>query len=479
VSGERRRAVALLLACFAVGSAAQAFDPFHTERGLPATAAGRLLADPEICSFGEVGKPLPLVEAVERSLCNNPRTRQAWAGIKVQAAGVGVSRAAYLPQVTASVQGVHDESSSHVPSHPEWSSSNRALVDTESVSLSWVLYDYGGRDASVRNATELLSAAQANHDAVLQTVFASVSKDYYAAQAAQGAWVAAQEIERTASQSAQVAVERVNRGVAPISDQLQAQTALAQAGFNRARAEGDWQAALGQLAADMNLRPDASLVLPAVEQGIRPDADFERSLAELLVEAERTHPSVLVAEAQLRAAAAKAEQTHAEGLPSLSFVARTMRNGQPISPAIGQPDVPAVGHDWSVGLQLNVPLFEGFGRTYQEAQAQAQVEAQRAAVDQARSQVGLEVWTSYQALRTATQSVANSGLLLDLAQASTLATRDRYLAGVGSILEWLNAQSALATARRQRLQALADWRSARLQLAAALGQLGMWRIAGS
>jgi outer membrane protein len=136
-----------------------------------------------------------------------------------------------------------------------------------------------------------------------------------------------------------------------------------------------------------------------------------------------------------------------------------------------------VGRDWSVGLQLEIPLFEGLARSYQEAQARAEVEGQRVAVDQARSQVGLDVWTSYQALQTATHSLTHSSTLLDLAQASTAATQDRYRAGVGSILEWLNAQSALATAKRQRLQALTDWRAARLQLAGALGQLGMGQIA--
>jgi outer membrane protein len=48
--------------------------------------------------------------------------------------------------------------------------------------------------------------------------------------------------------------------------------------------------------------------------------------------------------------------------------------------------------------------------------------------------------------------------------------------GVGNILELLNAQSSLAAAKRERIQSLTDWRSARLQLAAKLGRLGMSSI---
>jgi len=115
------------------------------------------------------------------------------------------------------------------------SASYRSNVPTTSASMSWVLFDFGGRDAGLRNATELLAAALADHDATLQAVFATVAKDYCTAQAAQGVMEASVEIEHGAKESFEAASARVNRGVAPISDALQAQTALAQATFNRAR----------------------------------------------------------------------------------------------------------------------------------------------------------------------------------------------------------------------------------------------------
>lgn len=465
-----------LLAGWMVCLPAVAMDVFDTQRQVSATASGALLADGVLCSFGSVGEPLTLMETVERALCNNTQTRQAWVRIKAQAAAVGISKAAYLPTVTGSLQGAQDESSTNVTDHPELSSNNRSNVPTASVSLSWVLYDFGGRDAGLRSASELLAAAQANHNATLQSVFATVTKDYYAAQGAQGAVDAAVEIERSARESFEAASGRVNKGVAPISDALQAQTAFAQATFNRAKAQGDWQAALGLLASDMSLRPDAGLRLPAVEDGVRPNADFNETVSELMTRAQREHPSVLEAQAQLRSSEAKVEQTQAEGLPSLSVVAKSSHNNQPVSPSLGQPQYPASGRGWSVAVQVNIPLFEGFARTYQVRQAQAQVELQGVVLDQARNQVGLDVWTSYQALQTATQNVANSAQLLELAHASQQASQDRYVAGVGNILELLNVQSALAAAKRQRLQAMTDWQAARLQLAGRLGRLGMWRL---
>jgi outer membrane protein len=93
-------------------------------------------------------------------------------------------------------------------------------------------------------------------------------------------------------------------------------------------------------------------------------------------------------------------------------------------------------------------------------------------MEDSRQQVGLEVWNSYQAVQTSTDSVKDSATLPDIAQRSFTAAQHRYQAGVGNILELLNAQTALANAQQQRVQALADWRAARLRLAGSLGHLG-------
>jgi outer membrane protein len=109
---------------------------------------------------------------------------------------------------------------------------------------------------------------------------------------------------------------------------------------------------------------------------------------------------------------------------------------------------------------------------YQVRQTEAQLEHQQDELDDARQQVGLEVWNSYQAVQTSTSTVKDSATLLDIARRSFVAAQHRYQAGVGNILELLNAQTALANAQQQRVQALADWRAARLRLAGSLGQLG-------
>jgi outer membrane protein len=382
-----------------------------------------------------------------------------------------------LPTLSGTWQGIKDDSHTDIKDQPSLNTSSRAFVRSESISLNWVLYDFGARKDALDNATALLTAAQASHDAALQAVFAQAAKDYYAAEAAQGALVAGKEVEDEANDSFKAATMRVDHGVAPVTDALQAQTAYAQAVFNRAKTEGDLQTALGVLASDMALNPNTQMTLPAVSDGVMADAEFGRSVADLMEEATRTHPSVAAAQAQLEAANAKTRQLRSQGLPSISLVGKSSQNNQPTSFGFGVPSVPSRATDWYVGVQVTIPIFEGFVRNYQVRQAEAQAEVQQYTLDEARNQVALDVWTAYQALKAATENAGNSMTLLDIAQRSEDAAQHRYRAGVGNILELLNAQSALAMVKKQRIQALTDWRTARLELAGKLGRLDMERVA--
>ena len=63
-------------------------------------------------------------------------------------------------------------------------------------------------------------------------------------------------------------------------------------------------------------------------------------------------------------------------------------------------------------------------------------------------------------------------LLASAAQSERVAL-GRYKAGVGSILDTLSAQSALASARQQQILASFNWNIARATLAQAMGSLDL------
>jgi outer membrane protein TolC len=86
--------------------------------------------------------------------------------------------------------------------------------------------------------------------------------------------------------------------------------------------------------------------------------------------------------------------------------------------------------------------------------------------------VAQQVYTSYYALQTATQRNKSTETLLISATRSDEVARARYRAGVGTIVDLITAQTALASARAQASQARWNWGLALAQLAHDVGVLG-------
>ena len=422
-------------------------DPFDTETALPLKPALRLggaVGDP--CAEAVPQGTLNLSDVVNLALCNNPQTREVWASSRVQAAQFGASRGSYLPGLSLNASGNRNSPGT----------SQRSL----GLSLSYLLYDFGTRAANLENARQLLAAASATQDSTVQAVFLSAVQAYYQTQATQAALDAAHEAERAAKQSYAAAEARYLAGSATPADKLQAQTAYSQATLNRIAADGNLKKTAGALANIIGLEANSNVALAAANAEVLPAA-FEQDVNSLIEEAKRQRPDLIAAEAQVKAAEANADAARAAGKPSISLTAST---NQVNSAGVNS-------HGSSLGVSVSVPLFAGYAPTYRVRAAEAQVEAQQARTERVRLQVALDVWNAYQNLVTATQSLRTTADLLNSATQSERVALGRYQAGVGSMLDVLNAQSALASARQQRIQSTLDWNIGRAALAQSMGNL--------
>ncbi|WP_211475108.1 TolC family protein [Collimonas humicola] len=441
-------------------------DPLRTMGDVSSNPA-RMPAPADTCGLAaQLPTPLTLLDAVERALCRNPQTRQAWANVKVQAAAVGISRAAYLPTLTAGGTWSKANNRTTYPDFPQADSTLKANSSDVNLNLSWVLYDFGLRAANLENARQLLNAANAIQDDTLQTVFLNTVQSFYDAQAGQALLAATTEAEQAAAESFKASEAKYLAGAGTLADKLQAQTSYAQASLKRAQAAGDLQNELGSLAIVMGLRPNTPLVLAAL--GDAADAPLlQQAVDDLIAEAVRTHPKILAAQAQLKAAQAQIDATRAEGRPTLSLFATGDRSDTPITQASSLQTITSR----SIGVRLNVPLLDGFSTKYKVRGAEAQAESKEAELANVEQQVMLEVWKSNQALRTDAENLKSTDILLRSARQSFDVAKGRYKAGIGNILELLKAQSDLAGAQQQRILSLTNWQTARLRLAASLGRL--------
>ncbi len=431
-------------------------------------------ADP--CAFGAFGGAVTLVDAVDRTLCANPKARSAWARIKVYVAAVKIAQQGYLPNLGIKAAETESRTRTLLNDDRALDTTSNDLYPAASLSLSWVLYDFGQRRYQLESARELLAAARANLDLTLQQVFLQAAEDYYNAQAAQASLDSDLEIEALTQRSMAAAHLRVEKGVAPVSDELQAQTAYMSAVVTRVKSATEFTVKRGALAGDMGIDPDRTFTLASADLSSMAPLDFSESVHELIEEAKRHHPSVAVAERTLAAAVADERAARAHGLPSIALVGGLSRSNESLTPSLGSPSVPGSVSNKSVGIQIDVPISDALWKRGQIAQAHAQVEVQQEDLYGAEQQVAQDVWKAYAELQADTDNLENSAGLLESARHSVESTQHRYEGGVGNILELLGSQSAYANAQQQRIRALSDWRYARLSLGASLGRLGLWAI---
>ncbi|WP_045883127.1 TolC family protein [Pseudomonas chlororaphis] len=421
------------------------------------------------CHFGNLPEQLSLEETVSRILCHDPQVRIAWADAKARAATVGVSHAAYLPRLDGRLdwsRNINERKEASV------SVNGRRQLTGANFTLSWVLFDFGRRGAALQNARQMLMAANATQDATLQNAFAVAAQAYNDALAAQRNLAASRQVAELAAQNLEAADAKYKAGAAALSDQLQAQTALSQARLREVRDIGNLRQLLGVIALRMGLSPETPLKL-AGDLAPLPNPFFSKAVDELLAEARREHPALLAAQARFKAAEASVEEARAAGRPSLSLTANLAHN------RVGQSEIyngDYLERDRSIGLQLDVPLFDGFSRSYQVRRALAQVESRRSELADTEQQVSLDVWNNYQRLSIETRSLAQTSELVEQSRQALDVVQGRYRAGVGSMIELLNALTAYASAEELHTQALGSWQSSRLRLAVGLGRLGFWAV---
>ena len=404
------------------------------------------------------GAPLDLAGAVDLALHNSPQTRQAWAAARAAAADVGTERAGAFPQLSLGGQAELQ--------HSQFSPT--LTIDRKDVglsaSLSWLLFDSGGQRARVAQGRQALLAASWSHDAAIQDLVLQVERAWYGYLDARAQADAAQATADEAEQNLAAAQARLDAGLGTREDVLQARTARSQAQLGLLSAQGQVRVLRGSLATVLGLPPTTALdtgELPAV-----PDVGPQTAAVEdLLIAAVDQRPDLAAAAYDLAQADSRLRQARAAGLPSVSLFGSDSPTWYLSLGTGGSPSTWSFGNNYTAGLSVSTPLFEGFKIRSQVAAARARVDLAQGQLQALHQQVALQVWTSFQDVQTAAARVHAAGDLLASATESQQVAQARYEQGVGSILELLTAQSALAAARAQEARARADWLLALAQLA--------------
>ena len=430
-------------------------DPAATQHA-PSDTSGRLPTAIPADLEQRVNR-LTLAELIDVGLRNNPTTRITWANARAAASAYGSAQGAYYPTIDGDLTATRIKTSA--------TQGRNAVTQSllvPSLDLSYLLIDFGGRSGTVGAARGALLAANYTHNATLQNVVLQIESAYFQYIANRALLRAQRTTEQEARTNLQAAEERQRVGVATIADVLQARTAASQAELAAEATDGDLQTSRGALA--------VSLGLPA-----NLPYDIDSTAEELPVSLLSDSVDILITRAvELRPDLAAARAEYESSIPDLG--------GQSQSAAVlaahwpGRTDVwPRVSSEEQLRHRAGppIPLFAGFSRIYDQQEATALADAAQARADALGQQVVFQVFSSYHVLQTSARRVATANDLMASATQSNEVALARYREGVGSVLDLLSAQSALADARAQQVLARLEWNTSLAQLAHDAGVLDL------
>ncbi len=181
-----------------------------------------------------------------------------------------------------------------------------------------------------------------------------------------------------------------------------------------------------------------------------------------VVQAFKARPDVAAAQAQIEAQRMSLGAVRAERIPTLSFAADQGVTGVETNRLL---------NTYSWGLQLSIPIFDGFRREGRLAEQSAAVRELEARERDLRQQVTIEVRSALLDLASAREQADASETRLQLAEQELAEARDRFKAGVAGNADVVTASLTLNTARTQLVDALTQLAGARVTLARVQGAI--------
>jgi outer membrane protein len=409
------------------------------------------------------GPPLTLAEAEQLAVRANPRISAARLIALATGQVTRETRSADYPTITGALTAVDAHENSRVTA----GALNNPILYTRAaggVYGSALLTDFGRTRELIQAAHARDVAAQQNALATAADINLAVDQAFYRSLAAQAEVRVAQQTVATRQQSVdqiRALTEAKLRSTLDLSfvsvDLSQARLALLDADNEQSAAMNTLNALLGN---DQFI--NYSLTDPDAQASTNPAAPPTEA-APLVAEAFAARPEIASARATEKAAEQFSKAEHKLYLPTISALGAA--GGAPV-----RDDHILSSWYGAAGVNISIPVFNGFlfDARAKEADLRAQaatadVKAQRDAVARDVRQAVLDAQNSYERIAVSRQLLADANSSLDLAQT-------RYQLGLSSIVEYSQAQLSQTQAAISFISARYAYQSALLAVKYQTGQ---------
>jgi outer membrane protein len=413
---------------------------------------------------------LTLGEAMAIGARAHPSLKNADAQRDAARARIGEAYAGFLPSLTLNGLGRVDYANFNpVVVGTPTQSGNPSTVSfpfsgtgrySGALNLSQTLYDFGRTGWAVAGARAAYEGSRADRETARMTVELGVVQAYYGVLQAMALRQVAADALAQAERHAAQATELFRVGTRPEIDVASAESLRAQAKLQLVHAANGIDVAKVGLNSAMGVEGPIDYQVADSQPG--PVAGEEGTIDQLVDEAIRTRPEYASLRRQLEVAEDTTRAARANYFPIVG--------GLGTATATGTDTHFAPLFDFGAQLTLTQPIFSGWltKRTVEEDRALER--AASASLESLRQSVRLAVATAALAVREGREAVEAARAVEAQSEKQLQMANGRYQAGVGNIIELVDAQQGAVAARAQRVQAEYALAVDRAQLERALGR---------
>ncbi|MFL5540180.1 MAG: TolC family protein, partial [Longimicrobiaceae bacterium] len=394
-------------------------------------------------------------EAVSIALRQNGTLRQAVNAAALDTVSVRLQKMQFLPSVqlsTSTSQSLSPFARSTTAGQSTVGNVTSTAVSA-GVSTSLVLFNGGANKAQLAQARLSQQAGGQTVERTRQSVVFTVVSNYLALTGNQEQLRVRRETLASEEALLGQITAFVQAGRRPIADQYQQQAAVAAARLAVVQAQNAVELAKVDLIQTLQLDPRGTYDFQPPPAGAA--AAPAGSLDALLDRALGGRADLAAAQSEVAAAGQGVRAARAARLPTVSVSAGYNANLNSTN-ELSVFDQFAQRQGGSVSVGVSLPLFDRGATAAETQRAQIAQDNARIALQNQQQQVALEVRRAWLDWQAAQQALAAAQAQLTAAEQSLEATRQRYQAGVGTLVELTQARGTLAQAQSQLVAARYD-----------------------
>ena len=388
-----------------------------------------------------------LLSIYERAVLNDPIIKQAEA--KQKAAGEtrtqGLAR--FFPKVSATGSSSREWQRNDIanlsalfPANQDYWNNTFGLNLTQPL-FNW---DYW---VQLSQSDNQIAQAEANYQAELQKLILRTTEAYFNVLSAQDNLEFTVSEKQAITKQLEQAKERFNVGIVPITDVNEAQAAFDQTVANELEAANNLD---NQKEALREIIGESEAALNPLGEGLplkKPEPD---NLAKWDDTAEANNLSIIAAFNQMEFTRKTMDIQRSGHLPKLDIVGsyNYLDNGSSFGPR---------GDNQSIGVQMNLPLFEGGAVTSRTRQATHEYEAAKENLTAVKRSVKRQVNNAYRSIITSISRIEALKATVTSAGSALEASEAGFEVGIRTMVDVLGEQRNLYRAKRDLSRARYDY----------------------